>query len=284
MSQQTATLEAPKSTKGGSFNLSALVIPLALLGGYLFWNFVCGNPANFEGNNPAGHAKEGNYLAIVYKGGFIVPILMGLFLTVVVFSVERFLTLNKAKGAGAISNFIRRVKFNLEKNTPELALEECDKQKGSVANIVRAGLERYIEMEKDTHVDTDQRVLAIRQEIEEATALELPMLERNLPILATITSVGTLVALLGTVLGMIRAFAALATQGNPDAVALSQGISEALINTALGISTSVIAMVMYNYFTGRIDKLTYAVDEMSYSIASTFNAKHIHETRFNPQA
>ncbi len=279
MNQQTVSVEAP-AAKGGNFNLSALVIPLALLAGYLFWQFVCGNPVNFEGNDPGGHAKEGNYLAIVYKGGFIVPILMGLFLTVVIFSVERFLTLNKANGVGSIPNFVRRIKYFLEIDRPQAAIEECDKQKGSVANIVRAGLERYVEMEKDTHVDTDQRVLAIRQEIEEATALELPMLEKNLPILATITSVGTLVALLGTVLGMIRAFAALATQGNPDAVALSQGISEALINTALGISTSVIAMIMYNYFTGRIDKLTYATDEMSYSIATTFNAKHLHETRY----
>lgn len=280
MSEQTTTMEAP-APKGGSFNLSTLIIPLALLGGYLFWQYVCGAAANFEGGNNLGHAKQGSYLGIVYKGGFIVPILMGLFLTVVIFSVERFLTLSKANGVGSIPNFVRKVKYYLEIDSPEAALEECDKQKGSVANIVHAGLERYIEMEKDTHVDTDQRVLAIRQEIEEATALELPMLEKNLPILATLTSVGTLVALLGTVLGMIRAFSALATQGNPDAVALSQGISEALINTALGISVSVISMIMYNYFTGRIDKLTYAIDEMSYSIASTFNAKHIHETRFN---
>lgn len=281
MSEQTTTVEA-SSPKGSSFNLSAIVIPIALIGGYLFWQYVCGAPDNFEGGNNAGHAKQGNYLGIVYKGGFIVPILMGLFLVVVIFSVERFLTLAKAKGTGSIPNFVRKVKYQLEINNPEAALEECDKQRGSVANIVRSGLERYIEMEKDTHVDTDQRVLAIRQEIEEATALELPMLERNLPVLATLTSVGTLVALLGTVLGMIRAFAALATQGNPDAVALSQGISEALINTALGITVSVISMIMYNYFTGRIDKLTYAIDEMSYSIATTFNAKHIHETRLNP--
>lgn len=273
MNQQAISAEVP-SSKSIQFNLSALVIPLALVAGYLFWQFVCGNPVNFEGNNPAGHAKEGNYLAIVYKGGFIVPLLMGLFLIVVVFSVERFLTLGKAKGTGSTSNFVRRIKFFLESDDANDAIAECDKQKGSVANIVRSGLEKYKDMEQNNRMDTDHRVLAIRQEIEEATALELPMLERNLPILATITSVGTLVALLGTVLGMIRAFAALATQGNPDAVALSQGISEALINTALGISTSVVAMIMYNYFTGRIDKMTYAIDEAGFSIASTFAAKH----------
>lgn len=274
MNEPTISVEETSGSKGSQFNLSALVIPLALVAGYLFWQYVCGNPTNFEGNNPAGHAKEGNYLAIVYKGGFIVPLLMGLFLIVVVFSVERMLTLGKAKGTGSIPNFVRRVKYFLESGNTNEAIAECDKQKGSVANIVRSGLEKYQEMEQNKQMDTEHRVLAIRQEIEESTSLELPMLEKNLPILATITSVGTLVALLGTVLGMIRAFAALATQGNPDAVALSQGISEALINTALGISTSVVAMIMYNYFTGRIDKMTYAIDEAGFSIASTFAAKH----------
>jgi biopolymer transport protein ExbB len=78
--------------------------------------------------------------------------------------------------------------------------------------------------------------------------------------------------LLGTVLGMIKAFAALATAGAPDAVALANGISEALINTALGIGTSALAIILYNYFTNRIDSLTYNIDEAGYSIVQTFAA------------
>jgi biopolymer transport protein ExbB len=125
-----------------------------------------------------------------------------------------------------------------------------------------------------TGLETDQKVLAIQKEIEEATSLELPMLEKNLVILATISSVATLMGLLGTVFGMIRAFSAIATAGAPDAVALSTGISEALINTALGISTSAIAIISYNYFTTKIDGLTYGIDEAGYSIAQDFAAKH----------
>lgn len=123
-------------------------------------------------------------------------------------------------------------------------------------------------------MDRDQKVLAIQKEIEENTALELPFLERNLVILATISSIATLLGLLGTVLGMIRAFSALATTGAPDAVALSTGISEALINTALGIGTSFFAIIFYNYFTSRIDSMTYAIDEAGNSIAQTFASKH----------
>ena len=120
----------------------------------------------------------------------------------------------------------------------------------------------------------DQKLVAIQKEIEEATALELPGLEQNLVILATISSIATLVGLLGTVLGMIRAFAALANAGAPDSVALAAGISEALVNTALGIGTAAIAIIAYNYFTTAIDKLTYAIDETGFSIVQTYSANH----------
>jgi len=95
-----------------------------------------------------------------------------------------------------------------------------------------------------------------------------------LTIIATIVSIATLVGLIGTVLGMIRAFAALATAGAPDAVALATGISEALVNTALGITNSTIATVMYNYFTSQIDDMLYRIDEAGYSIVQTFIEKY----------
>jgi len=118
----------------------------------------------------------------------------------------------------------------------------------------------------------DQKVLSLQKELEDSTSLELPMLEKNLTIIATLASVATLTGLLGTVIGMIKAFGALATAGAPDASALSNGISEALINTALGIGTSALAIIFYNYFTSKIDALTYGIDEASYSIVQNFTA------------
>jgi biopolymer transport protein ExbB len=276
MSQPTNKANVSSAAqKGSGIPFATIVIPLALVLGYVIWKFIMGNPSNFEGGDPVkGHPIGGNVLGIIYKGGFIVPILMAFFMIVVIFSIERMLTLGKASGSGNIDDFIRKVKYQLESGNVGAAIAECDKQKGSVANVVRAVLNKYKDMETETGMDKEQKVLAIRQEVEEATSLELPMLEKNLPILATLTSVGTLTALLGTVMGMIKAFSALATAGSPDAVALSTGISEALINTALGIATSVIAMIMYNYFTTRIDGMTYAIDEAGFSIANTFAAKH----------
>ena len=99
-------------------------------------------------------------------------------------------------------------------------------------------------------------------------------LEKNLVIISTIASIATLMGLLGTVIGMIRAFKALAAAGAPDAIALSTGISEALINTAFGIGTSALAIILYNYFSTRIDGLTYGIDEAGFSIVNTFASKY----------
>ncbi len=253
---------------------AAIAIPVVFLIAVLIYLFVLGNPANFEGNNPNNHPLPGNYLGVVYKGGVIVPILIGLFLMVITFVIERYITISKAKGKGRTSTFVAQIHQLLSKDDIETAKQKCDAQRGSVANVVRAGLEKYDEMRNEKSLNRDQKVLAIKQEFEEATSLELPMLEQNLVILATTASIATLVGLFGTVLGMIKAFAALATAGAPDAVALANGISEALVNTALGILTSALAIIFYNYFTTQIDKMTYSIDEAGVAITQNFAAKH----------
>lgn len=256
---------------------ASIVIPLTVLFGFLIFYFVLGNPANFEGGDPMNHPVHdgsGHILGLIYKGGLIVPILLSLVLMSITFSIERFLTISKASGKASAQNFIRKIKMHLSAGNIDAALQECDDQKGSVANVIKSGLNKYKEMDKDTNLNKEQKILAIQKEIEEATSLELPMLEKNLVIIATMASVSTLIALLGTVIGMIKAFSALATAGSPDSVALANGISEALINTALGIGNSAIAIIMYNVFTSKIDVITYTIDEAGFSIVQTFAAAH----------
>ena len=271
MAEMSKTNATPKKES----NLFAvLVIPVCLIICILIYKFVFGDPNNFINNDVHNNPKEGNYFGIVYKGGPIVPVLMTLFLIVVVYTIERMLTISRAKGSGDVDQFLKSVKQSLDKGELNAALAACDKQRGTVANVVKATINKYQQMESETAMTKDQKVIAIQKEVEEATSLELPMLEKNLVFLATIASVATLVGLLGTVIGMIKAFAALAIAGNPDATALATGISEALINTALGILTSSIAIIMYNVFTTRIDGLTYRIDEAGVSIASTYASKH----------
>ncbi len=253
---------------------AAIVIPSVLVIGWLVYHFILGDPSHFEGGNLKGHPISGDYLGMMYKGGVLVPILMGAFLLVFTVFFERIFTLAAASGKGSTQDFVRRVQHSLSSSDINGAITECDKQQGSVANVIRSGLEKYKEVENEPNMDRDQKVLSIQKEIEETTSLELPMLERNLVILATLSAIATLLGLLGTVLGMIKAFSAIATSGAPDAVALSTGISEALINTALGIGTSAFAIIFYNYFTSRIDGMTYAIDEAGNSITQTFAARH----------
>lgn len=271
-----AALKAVPAAKssGGASLFAVLVIVLGFIISLIIYKFVLGDPSHFLGNNPENNPKPGDYLGIVYKGGVIVPLLLTMLLCVITFSIERLLTIAKAKGGQSIESFVRSVRQKLNVNDINGAIALCDQQKGSVANVVRAGLKKYQEMGRETNMNTDQRVLAIQKEIEESTALELPMLEKNLVIISTIASVATLTGLLGTVFGMIKAFSALAQAGNPDATALATGISEALINTALGIGTSALAIVAYNYFTSKIDELTYSIDEAGFSIIQTFAAQH----------
>jgi len=263
-----------KATGSGAFSriFAGLVIVVALVIAILVYNFILGDPGNFENNDPSGHPKPGNYLGMMYKGGPMVPILMANMIIVLSVIVGRFISLRMASGKGSIPLFTRRAKGLIAKRDVEGAMKQCAKQKGSVANVIREGLSRFRAVSATPSLEKEQGVVAIQKEIEEATALELPMLEKNLVILATIASVATLLGLLGTVLGMIRAFSAIATAGAPDAVALSTGISEALINTALGIGTSALAIIAYNYFTTKIDGMTYAIDEAGFSIAQTYAA------------
>ena len=267
-----------QSTTSQGSNVSslfaALVIPIAFVISVLVFIFIMGSGSNFVDGDPTKEAIQGNYLGIIHKGGILVPILMTALLTVITFSIERILTLAKAKGSGNVAAFVKRVQAQLNRGDISAANAECDKQKGSVANVIKAGLKKYQEVEKQGGLSKDQALLAIQKEVEESTALELPMLEKNLAVIATIAPIGTLLGLLGTVLGMIRAFAAQAHAGQPDAVQLSQGISEALVTTAFGILTSALAIIVYNYFTNSIDSLTYGIDEAGYSLQQNYAEKH----------
>ena len=263
-----------------------LVLPLLLVVGICIYLFVFGNPGNFKNEGLSGMsvafsdiaAKDlvpGRVIGMVYLGGFIVPILITFAVTVLVFSLERFWVLNKAEGAGNLEGFVLKIRQLLKENRISEAQEECDKQRGSVGNVVKEALTTYKALSKDTTMNREQKMAALNKSIEEATTLEMPMMEKNMSILSTLGTVATLVALLGTVMGMIGAFYALGSGGGtPDAAALSIGISEALINTALGIGTSAIAIIFYNFFTSKIDGMTFKIDEIAMSIQQSFAENH----------
>lgn len=273
----TSTVKATSVQPKKSSNAISWLAPIiCIIAGYCIWRFMMGAASGFNDPDESGawfwpeHLGPKDAWHRIYEGGIIVPLLIGMFLMVIVFSIERALTISKALGKGNIADFIRKVQYHLANRNVDAALAECDKQRGSVANVMKAGLRRYKEMQNNSELDIEQKVISIQKEVEEATALELPMLQKNLVFLSTITSVGTLVALLGTVIGMIKSFSALGASGGGDATALAIGISEALYNTALGIGTSALALIMYNIFTTKIDSITYGIDESGFTLTQSF--------------
>jgi len=260
-----------KSSGGFSSLVSAIAIAVALIIAILVYKFIFGDPSNFIDNDPNGEPLEGNYLGIVYKGGIIVPFLLATNFVVIIFTIERFINLAKAKGKGGLNSFVLKMKELLKNKDVSGAKEECDVQKGSLAAVVHAGLTKYETVQNTTDLSKEEKVDALKKELEEATALEMPMLSKNLVVLSTCASVSTLIGLIGTVMGMIKSFAAMSS-GSPDTAQLATGISEALINTLLGILGSTLAIIFFNLFSTKIDQLTNSMDEAAFTIVQDFSA------------
>ena len=198
------------------------------------------------------------------QGGPLLVLGLTLLFLVITFCIERSIVLWRAGGKGNMTVFIRGLKTAIrEGNVPE-AIASCKKQGGSLANVVGAGLQRYQTLREPS--EKKEAFMETRRAIDEAHSLETPLLERNLTALATLASIATLLGLLGTTVGMIRAFRAMSQAGAPDATQLAIGISEALVNTAMGLTTAIVGTVLYNYFTSRVDSFNNAIEQTTYEL------------------
>ncbi len=234
---------------------------------------VFGNPANFI--NGEVRTQPNNLLGTIYTGGPLVALLVMLSIMDVAIIFERIFSLKKAGGKRTVAAFFKDVIVDLDNGDYDAAIELCDKQRGSVANVIKASLARYKELTaKSKTMEAEKQLAEVQRAVEEATMLETPLLEKNLIALSTIASIATMVGLLGTVVGMIRAFAAMGKAGGaPDAIQLAIGISEALINTAGGLITAIMGIVAYNFFVNKVDSFTYSVDEASYNVIQILKSK-----------
>jgi biopolymer transport protein ExbB len=246
------------------------VIALAL--SFVIYQFYFGNPGNFEDALKKA-PKAGSIVGAIYTGGPIVAILMSLIIISITFSCERFLSINKAKGKGDTSTYVKRVMEFLIKGAWDDSLKECEKQRGSLANIMRAAIERFKEVKDDKELDKEKKLSEVQRSIDEATNLEVPLLEKNLVIISTVASVSTLFGLLGTTLGMIRAFSAFGATGTVDATQLAVGISEALYNTAGGLGAAIISIIAYNFFATKVDNYVYMIDEAILNVTQIFTVQ-----------
>ena len=208
----------------------------------------------------------------VKEGGYLVALLIMLSIMSVTFTFERLFTLTRARGKEPATTFMRNLRKKIDALDIDGAAEMCSKQRGSLANVLRAGLDRYAVV-RTAPIDRQQKMQEVQKAMEEANMLEVPLLERNLIAMATIASIATMVGLLGTVIGMIRSFAALGQTGSVDAVKLAIGISEALINTAGGLFVAIFSIVLYNVFVTMIDNFNYGMDEATLEVIEVLSLK-----------
>jgi len=248
--------------KQSLFITLSVIISFAI--GYVVWGVILGSQPN------------GTIAHSVHQGGPLVVVLMAILLMLIAFVVERFISLYRvAKGKSSVQVFFKKVITLLHSDDYDGALAACDKQRGTTANVLRAGIERYRQLKDDASIDTEKRLNLTHAAIEEANALEGPLLERNLIAMSTIASIATMVGLLGTTIGMIRAFAATGNVegGVIDAQSLATGISEALVNTAGGLVSGILGIFFYNFFVNKVDAFNYTTDEATFEVIQLLKEK-----------
>jgi biopolymer transport protein ExbB/TolQ len=143
-----------------------------------------------------------------------------------------------------------------------------------LAKVVLAGLQEYqFQQEAGGGLNRDDLVDSVRRSIQRATALTQSDLKKGVNSLATIGTTAPFVGLLGTVVGVINAFVGIAATGSGGIGAVSAGIAEALVETALGLLVAIPAVWFYNYLTGRLDYFNVEMDNSSSELVDYFIKK-----------
>ncbi len=187
-----------------------------------------------------------NYLA----GGNFMHLLLACSLIALVFIIERLWTLSRARVN--VKKLMMNVVRALRDDGVESALHECQRTRGPIAAILHSGLLR-----------AQRGPEAVEKAIETSGTIEMSFLERGLVALATIANVAPLLGFLGTVSGMISAFAAIAAAEQVSAKLVAKGIQEALITTATGLIIAVPVTIAHSYFVTQIDRFIIEMEEAS---------------------
>jgi len=188
-------------------------------------------------------SDQGFVFEVIFRGGIIMWPIIATSVVALAIAVERFISLRRATiDTRELMDTMRTV---LRQNRMREAVEICDETDVPVARILKAGILKYDRHKQD-----------IREAIEDAGNLEIPRLERYLPALATCANIAPLLGLLGTVAGMIKAFAQIQNkQGLVNPSDLAEGISNALVTTAAGLTVAIPTLVVYNYYVTRVENM-----------------------------
>jgi biopolymer transport protein ExbB len=200
----------------------------------------------------------GTFVEIFNDGGPVMWPLLVFSLLAVIFIIERFFALRRAKIN--VNEFLAKTRKELIVNrSVKAAIKVCEDYRGPVASLLKAGLLKYGQPRED-----------VEKTIENAALYEMGRLEKNLVWLASIANVSPLLGFFGTVAGMIKSFDALAEAGLSNPGLVAAGISEALITTAAGLFVAIPAQLAYNFFMSRINKFVRDIETSSNMLLETF--------------
>jgi len=191
-------------------------------------------------------------------------------------AIERIYTYNKARGQSRL--YAPAVAKHLKDGRLKEAIAlsgSKDYRYSHLAKVVTAGLQEY-QFQQDsggTSLSREDVLDTVRRSIQRATALTASDLKKGVSSLATIGSTAPFVGLLGTVIGVINAFQGIATVGGAGIGAVSAGISEALVETALGLFVAIPAVWFYNYLTSRLEYFSVEMDNSSSELVDYFIKK-----------
>src|SRR6187401_3817818 len=212
-------------------------------------------------------------MGIVAKGVAFVLVFMSMWSFGV--AIERYYTFSQARKQSKL--YAPQVAKHLQggRLKEAIALSASKTyQYSHLAKVVLAGLQEY-QFQQDTGgtLTRDDIVDTVRRAIQRASALTSNDLKKGIPSLATIGATAPFVGLLGTVVGVINAFHGIASSGSAGLGAVSAGISEALIETALGLVVAIPAVGLYNYFSGSLEYFNVEMDNSSSELVDFFIKK-----------
>lgn len=190
-------------------------------------------------------------------------------------AIERFYTFQQARSQSKA--YAPQVAKHLKEGRLKDALNVSTNKNyrySHLAKVVLAGLQEYqFQQESGGGLSREDLVDTVRRSIQRASALTANDLKKGVSALATIGATAPFVGLLGTVVGIINAFQGIAATGSGGIGAVSAGISEALVETALGLFVAIPAVWLYNYFQGRIDYFNVEMDNSSSELVDYFIKK-----------
>lgn len=207
--------------------------------------------------------KKDTIVSFFKKFGFVFYPLAICSVVALTFIIERLFTFVRSRSRIGTEQFIASIADSLRKENIMEAVSTCEEAGGPLANVLKAGLLRYSQAQIEERDITKEE---IQEAIEEASLLEIPELERNLPVLGTVAVVSPLFGLLGTVTGMITAFTTIALEGTGDPQQLAEGISQALLTTAGGLTIAIPCLIFFQLFDSWVNRHMVEISQVSTEI------------------